>query len=117
MTTVLDAIVKINGLYDILCAMSILHMINIPILNDLHLSMITVGRTPLSDRYFAYWIFTYGIIRVSDDHYLAAMSYYFEALFIFNELLKNNMDSKKGIFVLLTSVVLGNMVSFSDFSW
>jgi hypothetical protein len=110
MTTLIRTIVEINGLYDILCAISILHMINIPILNDLHLSMITVERTPLSDRYFAYWIFTYGMIRLSDDDYLVAMSYYIEALLILNELLKNSIDPIKGWFVLVSSVMLGNQI-------
>ena len=110
MTTLIRTIVEINGLYDILCAISILHMINIPILNDLHLSMITVERTPLSDRYFAYWIFTYGMIRLSDDDYLVAMSYYIEALLILNELLKSSIDPIKGWFVLVSSLMLGNQI-------
>ena len=110
MTTLIRTIVEINGLYDILCALSILHMINVPILNDLHLSMITVERSPISDRYFAYWIFTYGMIRLSDDYYLIAISYYIEALLIFNELVKNSIDPTKGWCVLLSSVMLGNQV-------
>jgi len=35
----LSKIVKINGLYDILCSVSILKIVNIPILETIHLQM------------------------------------------------------------------------------
>ena len=34
-------IALINGIYDVICSMCILKIINIPILNNLHLSVIT----------------------------------------------------------------------------
>jgi hypothetical protein len=44
----LDTVVKINGIYDILCALSILGIIRVPILDNLHLSMFI---NPLDDRF------------------------------------------------------------------
>ena len=35
----LQKFVKINGIYDILCALSILKIINIPVLEQIHLQM------------------------------------------------------------------------------
>ena len=72
----------INGLYDILCAACILRIIEIP---SIHLSMIKATTNPLVERYLAYWIFTYGVIRMLGDYQLISCSYFIEALFFFNE--------------------------------
>jgi len=105
-------IYKLNGLYDILCAISILG-INIPIVKNLHLSMFMNDREPdeMSQRFLAYWIFTYGIIRLySSENIVIAYSYYIEAMAIANEsLVKKTMHMDKAYFVICASILLGYM--------
>ena len=61
----------VNGLYDMLCALCLLKIINISILNKLHLSMFINEPTDQEKRWIAYWIFTYGIIRlIANNKYL-----------------------------------------------
>lgn len=95
----------LNGLYDVLCAACILHIIHIPVLSELHLSMIKPGKTnPIFERYFAYWIFTYGVIRMSRNYQLIACSYFIEALFFLNEY---RYDAVEARFVIISSIGLG----------
>jgi hypothetical protein len=95
----------INGLYDILCAACILNIIDIPVLSELHLSMIKPEKR--NDRYFAYWIFTYGVIRMSGDNKLISYSYFIEALCFFNEYLNDAVYTDKAWFVIISSLGLG----------
>lgn len=106
----IQEIIFINGIYDILCALSILRYINIPLLNTLHLSMFMKNQNqcPLFERILAYWIFTYGIIRLSGNSLLISLSYYMESLFIANECFINKtIELNKGLFVVVTSYALG----------
>ena len=102
-------IIKLNGIYDILCALSILRFINIPVLNNLHLSMISTDKTPLMERFFAYWIFTYGIIRLHNNRDLIAYSYFIEGFFIFNECVNHTMNLEKGIFTSVACILLSQL--------
>jgi hypothetical protein len=102
--------IKLNGLYDILCAMSILDVINIPTLKNIHLSMFLVNCSESRlDHMLAYWIFTYGIIRLySSESRVISYSYYIEAAFIANEsLVKKTMHMDKAYFVICSSILLG----------
>lgn len=103
---ILFYIIKLNGIYDILCAISILKWIPIPYIKDLHLSMIKESRNLLFERFFAYWIFTYGIIRLSNDYLLIMYSYVIEAFFFAYEYFQGTVDKKKTIFVIITSLLL-----------
>ena len=96
----------INGIYDILCAACILKIIDIPFLSELHTSMIK-SKNPTSERFLAYWIFTYGVIRISGNRPLIAYSYFIEAMFFTNELISDNVYTEKTIFVVASSLVLG----------
>lgn len=104
----LNYCIKINGIYDIICSLSILKIINIPVLSDLHISMIRDYdmENKIFERFFAYWIFTYGIIRLSNNA-LTPYSYYIESLFFFNEYHHSSLYDKKAIFVIISSLVLG----------
>ena len=104
----------INGIYDILCALSILNILKIPILCDLHLSMIEEYKkdNPLFERFFAYWIFTYGIMRISFNKTIIAYSYFIEAIFLFNEYLIGTVNTTKTTFVIITSLLLGGLSQF-----
>lgn len=117
----LKYIIKINGVYDILCALCILRVIYIPCLNDLHLSMMKdYSPTPTSqvnthspqlfERFLSYWVFTYGVVRLSNSYYIVSYSYYIEAVFFMNEYIHNTVHSDKVLFVIGSSVLLGYLV-------
>ena len=100
-------IIKINGIYDILCALSILKIINIPYLENLHLSMIKdYDKSDIFKRFLAYWIFTYGIIRIG-SYPPTPYSYYIEALCFANEYIEKSVYKEKTIFVISSSLLLG----------
>jgi len=109
--------VKMNGIYDILCAMfllyksplykfSMFHCIQYP-----HLTMLREPHKidPMAMRMFAYWIFTYGIIRIFDmpGSISIRATYGIEAICIANETLnKKTMDITNGILVIFTCIGL-----------
>ena len=101
-------IIKINGIYDIICSLVILKIINIPCLQNIHLSMIKdVNKCPILERFFAYWIFTYGIIRINNHYMLTSYFYYIEAAFFMNEYINDSIYFNKAIFVISSSLLLG----------
>lgn len=102
----LQSLFFVNGIYDILCAACILKIIDIPFLSELHTSMIKI-KNPVSERFLAYWIFTYGIIRISGNRPLISYSYFIEAAFFANEFILDNVYTEKTIFVVASSLVLG----------
>jgi hypothetical protein len=62
--------------------------------------------TPLCKRFFAYWILTYGIVRLLQPQN-SFLSYAIEAACIANEtFLNNTIDLKKGSFVITTCIFL-----------
>jgi hypothetical protein len=107
----LSTIVKINGIYHILSALSILKIVNIPILRIIHLQMFkNMSYEPMFERFLAYWIFTYGILRIRYTVFVP-YSYYIEALFVANEcLVHETIVFEKGMFVIITSGLLGYFV-------
>lgn len=109
MKSYLDYIIKLNGIYDILCALTILRIIHFPLLQNLHLSMIndSIRKNDIFERFFAYWIFTNGVIRLSNCNELISYSYYLEAAFFLNEYRLESVDKNKTIFVVITSIALG----------
>lgn len=102
----------INGIYDILCALTILDVVKIPILQDLHLSMFREELNNISKRMFAYWIMTYGFMRLSNNPYIIYQSYLLEALFFLNETRYTNIIVEKSFFVIISSFLLGNIIFF-----
>ena len=82
----IQQLVIFNGLYDIICAVSILKIINIPILDKIHLSMFINEPTNQEKRWIAYWVFMNGCIRLSlQNKYLISISYLIESIVIINE--------------------------------
>ena len=103
-------IIRLNGIYDIVCSLSILHLVYIPGLRELHLGMlINREQNNIHEPYFAYWIFTYGAIRLyGADMELIAYSYYIEAAVVaFECFVKKTMMYDKSIFVIITCILLG----------
>ena len=116
-------VIKLNGLYDILCAMSILEVIDFAIINKyalrhLHLSMFLsyCPENPaiLYERILAYWIFTYGIIRLYSSEYdVISYSYYIEAAVIaYESLMQKTIHMDKAHFVIWSSLLLGTITSY-----
>ncbi len=105
-----------NGVYDLLCALSILHIINCPFLCKLHLNLINNKKTETNSRMFermlAYWILTYGIIRVSDHYLLAACSYYIEAIGYILEFMHKTVHPHKTMFVIYSCIILGGISNY-----
>ena len=100
-------VVRLNGIYDVLCGLSILGYIRIPYLENLHLDMIKNNKNnEILKRYYAYWILTYGYIRLTQtDVNLLVMSYLIEAIFIANEVYNTeDMYKEKGVFVVVASL-------------
>ena len=111
----LQQLVIFNGLYDILCALCLLKIINIPILNKIHLSMFINEPTDQDKRYMAYWIVTYGYIRllwlIHLNNYLVSISYLIEAIVIFNEcIIHKQIYVYNGIIVSIISFIIAMFV-------
>jgi hypothetical protein len=60
-------------------------------------------------RYYAYWILTYGYMRLTtSDINFIKMSYFIEAACTSNEIYHtNDIDIEKALFVILVSLFLG----------
>lgn len=104
----MNFIVKLNGIYDIACAFAILYTKN-TYLDTLHSCMFLPGEmNPMALRYMAYWIFTYGCIRLySNDKQLIAVSYLLEAVVFLNELvIHQSVYELNGLFVAIVSMIL-----------
>ena len=100
-------IALINGIYDVICSMCILKIINIPILNNLHLSVITAQeKNPLYERSFGFFVLTYGVIRIYGTINLISLSYLIEILYYVFEIRNNNVVIYKAIFIIITCIVL-----------
>lgn len=107
----LEYIIQLNGIYDILCALCMLHIIDIPGLGSLHLSMLREKPIDaIMERFYGYWIFTNGVIRLSNHVPLIIVSYILEGIFYWNEL--STYDSvylEKTVFVILSSWILASL--------
>jgi len=108
----LVTLIFINGIYDLVCAIIILKVIPpIPVLSELHRSILRkmYQKNPILERFFAYWIFTYGCIRLSNHYPLIAASYWIEAAFIFNEYWNRTVEFEKALFIIISSSLLGGL--------
>jgi hypothetical protein len=115
----LKYIIKINGIYDILCALCILRVIYVRYLDKLHLSMMKDYSSPktsqirtlqLFERFFSYWVFTYGVVRLGNNFKVVSYSYYIEAVFFINECMYNSVHFPQAFFVIGSSFLLGYLV-------
>ena len=103
----MNYLIKINGAYDILCGLCILQYINIPYIGTIHLNMIKNNSSNIIfQRYYAYWILTYGSMRLTRDAQIIKMSYFIEALCTVNEMVyTNDIYTEKALFVIIVSLV------------
>ena len=98
---------QLNGFYDLLCGFCLLRVIQIPVLQDLHVSMLLHPPTPVFQRFLAYWLLTNGIIRLSGHTVLIACSYVLEAMAFFVECHFQTVHETKAHFVIGSSLMLG----------
>jgi len=112
----MNNIVKINGIYDIACALSILRVINVPPLANLHVGMLKphIDQSVLFKRFFAYWIFTYGIVRVFGGGQLVTYSYFIEAICFANEYCNGTLHGDKAAFVIISSLIMCYTFKYGD---
>jgi len=110
----IHVIVILNGIYDIACSLSILGIIDSPFLSTIHLNLFILETNQLFKRCLAYWIFTYGIIRMTNSSKLIPYSYYIEALFFANEILNGTVYILPTLFVVVTSIFIGIWYHIED---
>lgn len=110
-----------NGLYDLLCACSILFLLDVPVvgfLSTLHTTMFSNTKNPIAFRILAYWLATYGIVRLAAGYdkdtsltRVAAMTYFIEAIcWEYECMVGKSMMQIETSFVSVTSVILGVVV-------
>jgi len=120
--------VFVNGVYDMVCAFSVLECFS-----RIHTDVFVVlfernDETGLLKRLLAYWISTYGMIRLAwsisifweiekrDDmqlRLLCAVSYYIEAICYENEFGKGTVHGWKAHFICFTCFIIGTCLGMS----
>jgi hypothetical protein len=122
--TPINIILLLNGIYDILCASSILWFSDIPVfstLSKLHTGMFSNDlnrQNPVIRRFFAYWLMTNGMVRIAAAlsgtrplYIIAAMTYFIEAGCVeYESRVGGTMIESKATFVSIFSIILGIMV-------
>ena len=117
-TKIVITIVRLNGLYDLLCGACLLNFVQIPVLNRLHTDMfhITLAtKDELSSRLLGYWIIMYGTIRLCHDTQttlLVSLSYYLEAICLWKEM-KYHPQYSRLLFTSILSAYCGYIVSLN----
>ena len=117
----LDAFVALvlllNGVYDVLCALSILYVPASP-LARIHLHVFKHTHTPTANRVFAYWVLTYGLDRIMAGacsspatDATAVLSYLMESATYYNEASLKSVHAHKARFVYLVSLLLSGVVA------
>jgi hypothetical protein len=122
---VIEGIVVANGIYDIASAVGILLFYRLPalrVLANLHIKMFRFDedrKNATFRRALAYWIFTYGCIRMAIlartplTDYLAIVSYLIEAtVYLIEDAVHTRVDRKKAIWVCSSSILLGASITF-----
>ena len=98
-------IIILNGIYDLACGISLLHNFNLPI-SRIHTSMFNIPIVGQDKRFLAYWIITYGTMRVSGHLPTIIASYLIEAAFIANECSHKTIHYSKATFVVGACILL-----------
>ena len=90
LSSTISNIIRLNGLYDLLCGACLLNIIQIPMLNRLYADMFhpALETNDFASRLLGYWIITYGTIRLCHDTHspLVSLSYYLEAICLWHEM-------------------------------
>ena len=103
-------VVKLNGIYDILSSLCMLSYLNIPYMSYAHTEMLYC-KYPILYRYYAYWIITYGCMRLINDVNIIRISYIIEAICTANELFyKKAIHPIKAIYVISVCCIISVLV-------
>ena len=102
-------IVKINGIYDIICALFIMlnhyKILEDNIISQIHLSV--YNKDDINKFNLSLLIVAWGIIRLlSDNYYLTILSYKLEILYYTYELLYGDINKSKGLFIIIASFLI-----------
>ena len=113
---ILSIILIINGVYDIICAVSILYFPKV-LFAKIHTKMYIDSSTLLSNHFLAYWILTNGIIRLfsgiySKMYFAAAITYFVEIFVFINEMTTEKMKLLHVFFVVITSFIIGTLLIY-----
>jgi hypothetical protein len=112
----LPIILLLNGIYDIVCAYSILYVKNKHFFfANIHKDMY-VNEADFKERYFSYWIFLNGVVRMisSTDprlYSIASVTYFVESLVFTREYTMVRMKLPRVLFVVVSSFILGVLCS------
>tara|TARA_B110000967_G_scaffold209538_1_gene266141 strand:- start:2726 stop:3115 length:390 start_codon:yes stop_codon:yes gene_type:complete len=117
----------INGIYDILSALTILNFLKIPYIKTLRLSLITKNTEPESilERFIGYSILANGLIRIMNgmtlneqpSQVIVAGTYFLEAFIMANEYYYyKSVDFQKSMFLICFSLYLGYLSIINYFN-
>jgi predicted CDP-diglyceride synthetase/phosphatidate cytidylyltransferase len=112
----LNKLITINGIYDILCAISILFFPDC-ILANLHSDIFVSEEVEkINKRLLAYWIMTYGIVRyLSTDKMVLCFTYVIEGLVFLHEYYTYNSCKKhNAIYVSVFSLTIAYAIYIDD---
>jgi hypothetical protein len=115
----LDAVLVLNGVYDVACALCIMRAPDAP-LARLHLGVFKRRATRAANRLLAYWVCTYGADRIvagvsstAATDAIAALSYLVEsAAYGFEARDAAHVHRAKACFVCVTSLALAGAVGW-----
>lgn len=115
--SVFPVVLLLNGIYDILCAYSILYVKNknfffAKIHRSMYVDDATIKEHSIDSRFVSYWIFTNGIIRLissmdSSLYSVASVTYFTESAVFMREYMMEKMKTLNVVFVVVTSFILG----------
>ena len=106
----LSTIIKLNGIYDILCAGCIARYISIPLIQKLHISVFNYTLSSKERTYLAYYIFLNGLVRLTNFRQWIILSYIVEAGFFSYQLWIECVYFWKAIFIIITSMLLAYLL-------
>lgn len=117
----------INGIYDIISALTILNYLKIPNIKSIRLSLITKNTEPesLLERFIGYSILANGIIRIMNgmtlqeqsSQVIVAGTYFLEAFIMANEYYYyKSVDFQKSMFLICFSLYLGYLSIINYFN-
>jgi hypothetical protein len=106
----LSTIVKLNGIYDILCAACIARYISIPLFNKLHISVFNYVLSKKERNYLAGWVCLNGLVRLTNFRQWIILSYIVEACVFIGALFLQRVYLWKAFFIIVTSLLLSYLL-------
>ena len=115
---IISTIIKINGVYDILCSISILNILPNSLLTNIHKDIFKYDKQENIDNCYklfetllAFFILLYGLIRIFGNKLTISITYIIEGLYFYNEMqINNTVYTDKASFVIISSTILSILV-------